>query len=480
MKTRYTDWLWALCISAALLLVCSKSSPLYLLNDWMDANIFFTTGKAMFSGRVLYRDVFDHKGPLLYALYGLGWLLHRTGFTGVWLLEVASFTAFLSVSQATVRRLTGPLHPGWMLVPAAALLGAPMLAHGGSAEEFCLPLLAVGLWGMAVLWQSQRPLSLAAVLVQGAAAGCLLWLKYTALGFCLVWVAAAAVLYARRGWLKTLPAACGAYLLGMGLATLPWLAYFVAHGALDSLWEVYFYDNLFLYAGQGGGPAALLQRLWWIAHDNPLPVLLFAAALLWALATGRRGLLALWAALAAGLAVTSLSGGGYLVYYGLVLGVFAPLGLVPLVKAWRNTAPRAALRRAAPAAAAALALVWCLWQNPNTARLGRKAEELPQLRFAQQIGGGTLLNYGTLDGGFYTASGAMPPCRFFCITNMPLPGQQQQQDALLETAAVEYVVALDGALDSRFPAYERVDEAAYDSGEGPRTWYLYRRIDLFA
>ena len=59
-------------------------------------------------------------------------------------------------------------------------------------------------------------------------------------------------------------------------------------------------------------------------------------------------------------------------------------------------------------------------------------------------------------------------------------GQQQQQDALLETAAVEYVVALDGALNSRFPAYERVDEAAYDSGEGPRTWYLYRRIDLFA
>ena len=167
-------------------------------------------------------------------------------------------------------------------------------------------------------------------------------------------------------------------------------------------------------------------------------------------------------------------------YYGLVLGVFAPLGLVPLVKAWRNTAPRAALRRAALAAAAALALVWCLWQNPNTGRLGRTAEELPQLRFAQQIGGGTLLNYGTLDGGFYTASGAMPPCRFFCITNMPLPGQQQQQDALLETAAVEYVAALDGALDSRFPAYERVDEAAYDSGEGPRTWYLYRRIDLFA
>lgn len=42
------------------------------------------------------------------------------------------------------------------------------------------------------------------------------------------------------------------------------------------------------------------------------------------------------AALAAGLAATSLMG-GYLVYYGLVLAVFAPLGLVPLVRLAEKT-----------------------------------------------------------------------------------------------------------------------------------------------
>ena len=49
-------------LSAVLLALCSKSSPLYAFNDWMDANIFFTMGRSMLGGRVLYRDVFDHKG----------------------------------------------------------------------------------------------------------------------------------------------------------------------------------------------------------------------------------------------------------------------------------------------------------------------------------------------------------------------------------------------------------------------------------
>ena len=87
--------LWCAAAAAVALFLCSKSSPLFVLNDWMDANIFFTMGKSMFQGRVLYRDVFDHKGPVLYLLYGLGWLLDHTCFTGVWLLEVLAFAAFL-------------------------------------------------------------------------------------------------------------------------------------------------------------------------------------------------------------------------------------------------------------------------------------------------------------------------------------------------------------------------------------------------
>lgn len=38
---------YCLLVAAGCLLVCSKSSPLYPINDWSDANIYFSMGKGM-------------------------------------------------------------------------------------------------------------------------------------------------------------------------------------------------------------------------------------------------------------------------------------------------------------------------------------------------------------------------------------------------------------------------------------------------
>ena len=53
--------------------ICSKSSPIYPLNDWDDPNCFFTVGKAMANGKILYKDIFEQKGPLLYMLHMLAY-----------------------------------------------------------------------------------------------------------------------------------------------------------------------------------------------------------------------------------------------------------------------------------------------------------------------------------------------------------------------------------------------------------------------
>ena len=63
--------IYFLLISTLMIGLCSRSSPLYPFNNWNDANCFFTTGKAMFSGKVVYRDIYEQKGIMLYVLYGL-------------------------------------------------------------------------------------------------------------------------------------------------------------------------------------------------------------------------------------------------------------------------------------------------------------------------------------------------------------------------------------------------------------------------
>ena len=60
-RSRMAVPLFCLGVSALLLLVCTKSSPLYPLNDWVDVNIYRTIGSGMFRGLVPYRDLFDQK-----------------------------------------------------------------------------------------------------------------------------------------------------------------------------------------------------------------------------------------------------------------------------------------------------------------------------------------------------------------------------------------------------------------------------------
>ena len=256
-------------LSAVLLALCSKSSPLYAFNDWMDANIFFTMGRSMLGGRVLYRDVFDHKGPVLYLLYGLAGLIGGTDFRGVLVLEIIAMTSFLYTGLRTAELLAGRrLSVWWMALPAAGMAASRAFSHGGSAEELLLPFLAAALYGLVKCLTANRQMPLRTVALQGFLCGCALLLKYTVLGFYLAWVAVLAVLYLRRGWLRQLGRSCAAYLGGLALAALPWFAYFGAYHALDAWWECYFYDNLFLYKGDGRSALPLAQHLWWAVRDD--------------------------------------------------------------------------------------------------------------------------------------------------------------------------------------------------------------------
>ena len=41
------------------MMICTRSSLLYVFNLWDDANSYFTVGKCIFRGFVPYRDLFD-------------------------------------------------------------------------------------------------------------------------------------------------------------------------------------------------------------------------------------------------------------------------------------------------------------------------------------------------------------------------------------------------------------------------------------
>ena len=78
--------IYCLLLSAAFLLICSKSSPLYPMNDWVDVHCFLTLGNGMLHGKVPYVDLYEQKGPVLYFIYAIVALFNQKSFWGQYLL----------------------------------------------------------------------------------------------------------------------------------------------------------------------------------------------------------------------------------------------------------------------------------------------------------------------------------------------------------------------------------------------------------
>lgn len=91
-----------------------------------DNAMYLTMGTALAKGWAPYVDVFDHKGPLLFALQGLPqWIGGGYNLTAVFLQEVVALFACLTVVRALAKALSCP--PVW---GAARLSGDDVRVHG--------------------------------------------------------------------------------------------------------------------------------------------------------------------------------------------------------------------------------------------------------------------------------------------------------------------------------------------------------------
>ena len=446
--------LGCLLLSLLLISVCSMASPLFPLHTGVDQNCFLTVGKAMLSGKLPYRDLYEQKGPLLYGLHALAAWVDGTGFSGVWLLEILNCTWMLWL----LGRIASLFLPERLRFPAAALAGfvtvtAYCFSRGDNAEEFCLPLVLYGLYAMLRCTESGTLPGWRIHMLCGVLAGMILWIKFTMLGFYIVWVLFFFVQTIRQGQLRRAFGQCFLFLGDMLLTGLPWLAYFAYHHGLYDFFYVYFYSNIFLYSRS----ASLILRIGGILVQDVFynfcmtglcigGVLYFACSRRSYQQTATRIAVA---ATYAGLYFFVFVGGVRYRYYLLIMAGYCLFGIIPLLRLWDGL-HKARLKRMLKLALPAVYLLALYPAGNCRYYFGKSEDYYPQIQFArlmeqhkrqEEI---TLLNYCFLDGGFYLESGAaLPDTRFFCRLNIPkeqLPEMYAEQDRIVASGEVEFVV----------------------------------------
>ncbi len=510
MRLRKNKSIGELCflvLSAFLIIMlASRSSFLYPCNDWNDANSYFSVGKALFNGKMPYRDVFDQKGMYLYFFYGLAYLMSHTTFLGVFILEVISAAfdlwGIFKILQLYLKRTTA-------LVLAPLALTAAFCSNsfywGGSAEEFCYPFLIWGLYLSLHYFKNQYPDKCGdrTLLAGGLLAGMAANIKFTVLGFFFGWMMCIAFAFLVK---KDLPGAvrgCLIFLAGMAVPFIPWLIYFGVQHSLYEWYYGYVYVNVFVYSNLNGEGPSLFERvytlaklLYWLIRKNFVYFVFVISGVLYGLFGTKRkwlerfSLLALCFFLFLGIYI----GGATLPYYALPLSVFTVLGVALLgqayewaVQRWRkdrgsvSAAEKADIHKSGgilwKAACSVLSLavcmgmIWCL--SMNIPHMKEKREDIFLYQFreiVEETENPTLLNIGCLDAGLYTVCDIVPTCRWFQTQPIPLDDVLKEQEQYIREGRTDYILARD-----EYPAviWENYELAAQQSWYQDGTEFIY-------
>lgn len=471
-KNSICSILFCFFIAFLFLLICSRSSFLYAYNNWDDANSYFSMGKALFNGKVIYRDILDQKGPFLYFVYGLAYLLSHTTFRGVFLMELILATVFLCFAKKSIELYVKP-GIACMLLPvlAAIIYSSVSFYWGGSAEEVELPFFSIGLYLLLKHYKEKESIfQRKEIFVSGLCAGFILLIKFNSLGFFAAWMLVVVISRMLKGQWKELLFDCGIFLGGMLLPSVPWFIYFAVNKSLFYWYQGYIYYNVFVYSDLSDEAMTLGIRayklakiLYWQIIVNIRYFCFIILGIIGLLVSRKR-------VMGEKLAVLGLCfftflgiyiGGVELMYYSLPLSVFAILGMIPVGQAlewiW-NHVQKESVARTIGIVIFAASLIFANAFSMNTEYRKTTKEESYLYQLAQQIPeaeDNTLLNIGCLDAGLYTVTGIVPNCYWFQTQTILYDQVRKEQQRYIEEHHVKYVI-------SRGYEPEYIEKAGYE------------------
>ena len=421
-----------------LITLFSCCSWIYPLQPVDDVNWYMSIGKSMLSGKLLYTDVHDQKGPLLFFLHEWAAALSPQNFFVIYLLEVLCCFVFLSCSYRTMRLFA---RHGISLI-TTCMVGvltytSDFMWYGDTVEELSLPIL------LYILYKTLRYAKLGELpgnresVLLGIGIAAVFWMKFTVLAMCIGALIALLILARQRRQMSLLLQCLAWVIAGAGGLTACVLLYFVLHGNEADLYRSYFYFNIFLYTGAGKMDAS---AAWWPAKWAGW--LLLVGAVL-SLRISREVKLAV--ALCWGAELLTFVLIKVYLYYFLTVFVFAPL-VVYYVRDIRS--------KAVMAAGATMLTLLAVSTNFNLMTL--LTGNFPQavLPLAEMVNDDKdpdkqVLTVKSYDTGIYTLTDCLPPIKYFSTPNAYVEELVREQTTYLESCEAKYVILKDDG----FPHY---------------------------
>ena len=433
-----------LCWLMALALMFFFSRDSYTFDVWWrgDTNWFMTAGRAWMNGQTPYVDFSDSKGPLLWLIYGLGYLLSPKTFVGVMWLSTISYAIVIFFSYKTLRLLG----TSRMVTVAALMVLAWLMLNGFvhdevRAEDFCQAFLAPVIYRF-VLHDTRHGLNVRQVAWSAAVLGFVLagtlLIKYSVTLMLLAFVPHFCFVFPRKAGVSPLKA-IGCLLAGAVAMLLPWLVVMLAQGWFKPFVQEYFVNTLTTLQNLAATKLSLGSVLAEATKKSLLLYTLLIAALLYIY--GRKwhrwGLLVVmvWMTL-----VVMFNGKSFFYYSSLAL--LATPGLAVLFTRYQNRS------WARPVAFCMIPIFFFLIDITNHSRsssffthdLAKRDRYYYYAGLMSQVEQPKVLFWDMHDKGQGLPAGALPACRYWALQEGATDEMRHDQDKAAEEKRCDFVL----------------------------------------
>lgn len=230
-----------------ILLIASPDSYTHDLFQRTDSANFYTSGKAFVKGLIPYKDFADSKGPLLWLIYGISYLISSYSYIGVFWLSVIMYTITLFyVYKISSIFLNDVKQSIFVVILITASYFSPWFHYEIRSEDWIQLFIVLAFYRICLFLYTNNgkvPRSLyISCFVLGMCLIGTFFIKYNStlmLGIPCIYM-----LYAIIKEKKNIIFSFLSFLCGIGILALPWIAYTLYIGDFDAFISEYITNTL--------------------------------------------------------------------------------------------------------------------------------------------------------------------------------------------------------------------------------------------
>lgn len=258
-----------------LLLLLSPDSYIYDVYHRCDSAWFFTCGKAWMNGLVPYVDFADSKGPLLWLIYGCGYLIHHYSYVGVFWVSCVFYAISFFYAYKLCKAFICTNSTIIVLALLPFFLFYKKYHYEVRAEDFCYPFVFASLYSVCMILKEKGRIHLFRyAFIIGVCVMCTFLIKWS-ITMMMSGMAFIVLYYSLKN--KTLYAVFGG-ILGLIAVAVPFLLYFLLQGNFSAFIFEYF-SNTYTTVEMSIKEFIVTFFQGWLKLNKPFVIFLFGIVL---------------------------------------------------------------------------------------------------------------------------------------------------------------------------------------------------------